>query len=150
MILQEPALIEVPSFLVTGLSVKTKNEYEFNPETARLPALWQRFNALPRLSELPIYGIYSDYESDDKGFYTVTAGLMNGEAEHEFSSIRVEHGDYLVFKNQGPLPQAIIEAWQAVWSYFKSQSGVTRSYSTDFEVYKKDSCELYIGIKHKI
>ncbi|MCW8400332.1 effector binding domain-containing protein [Legionella sp. PATHC038] len=147
----KPQQIKVEAFTVTGLSVRTKNADEFNSETAKLPELWQRFYASPISikSRSPIYGVYSAYESDHHGFYTVTAGVAIHDPEiNDFDKLNIKKGNYLIFKNSGPMPNAIIEIWQAIWHYFDTQSTVARAYETDFEVYmEQEQCAVYIGIK---
>ncbi|WP_454782334.1 GyrI-like domain-containing protein [Legionella sp. WA2022007384] len=147
-----PQLINLQAFTVIGLSARTKNSDEFNPQTAKLPELWQRFftSKISTQSDVPIYGVYSDYESDCNGFYTVTAGVKLNDLtiKNNFNSISVNKGNYLVFKNSGSMPQAIIETWQAIWLYFENQSTVLRAYETDFEIYMgQEQCAIYIGIK---
>ncbi|WP_454783708.1 GyrI-like domain-containing protein [Legionella sp. WA2024007413] len=148
-----PELVKIESFTVMGLSERTRNFDEFNPQTAKLPELWNRFYASKiqtQKSHVPIYGVYSDYESDCNGFYTVTAGveLDNSAIINHFNTTRVNKGNYLVFKNTGPMPKAIIETWQAIWAYFETQSNIIRTYETDFEVYERqDQCAIFIGVK---
>ncbi len=154
MIQNTPQLIKVEAFTVMGFSVRTQNSNEFNPQTAKIPELWQRFYTLQipaQKSDSPIYGVYSDYESDSKGLYTVTAGveLNNSAIINHFDTVSIKKGNYLVFKNSGPMPKAIIETWQAIWEYFETESNVLRAYETDFEVYTgQEQCAIYIGVKY--
>ncbi len=147
-----PQLIQVETFSVMGLKKRTKNAHEFNPQTAKLPALWQSVYSSPMLMQKPdslIYGVYSDYESDDKGFYTVTAGIEANDlvAMDHFYTINIKKGNYFVFKNSGPMPKAIIDTWRAIWHYFDNQSNISRVYETDFEVYMgQEKCAVYIGV----
>ncbi|QLZ69081.1 AraC family transcriptional regulator [Legionella sp. PC1000] len=147
-----PELIKVEAFQVSGLCERTKNANEFNPQTAKLPTLWQRFYASQiamNKPDSPIYGVYSNYESNTKGFYTVTAGIetRNSEIINSFYTVIINKGNYLVFKNSGPMPKAIIETWQAIWHFFDTQSDISRVYETDFEVYLgQEQCAVYIGV----
>jgi predicted transcriptional regulator YdeE len=150
-----PSAVYVNSFIVSGLNDRTKNQDEFKADTAKLPKLWERFhsenlaNQMPdQKFDLPIYGVYSDYDSDYTGFYTVTAGMENNNTNEKFNSVRVKEGHYLVFPNNGPLPQAIIEIWQNIWQYFVIHTEIIRSYRTDFEKYlSTEQCAVYIGIE---
>ena len=152
-----PKKMHIESMTIAGITERTRNEDEFNPNTARLPRLWERFfsenlsrEILQNNSNPLVYGVYSDYESDTSGLYTVTAGLKVPHATiyTQFSAIIVNEGDYLVFTNRGPMPNAIIETWQAVWQYFIENTGKKRAYKTDFEVYiSSEECAVYIGIK---
>lgn len=157
----EPISKTVQAFKVSGLTVRTQNSDEMQPETAKLKKLWECFFAEHWLEKIQhkltgnhfVYGVYSNYASDHNDFYTVTAGVAVSEAssqEKEIQTILIESGNYLVFENQGEMPKVVIEAWQAVWHYFQghSDSALKRKYATDFEVYlDKDKVALYIGIE---
>ena len=149
---REPKLIHVDEFTVTGLSVRTINRDEFNPSTAKLPDLWQRFftdNVITRLPNAPIFGVYSDYDSNAEGFYTVTAGIQSEppSSTPSLHSLTIFPGNYLVFENQGTMPHAVIEAWKHVWHYFESKKEVTRRFQTDFEMYHgAENIAIYIGV----
>ncbi|KTC90290.1 EVE domain-containing protein [Fluoribacter dumoffii] len=148
-----PQLIKVNAFTVMGYSERTKNSVEFDPQTAKLAQLWKKFYSaqIPgHKPDSPVYGVYSGYESDHNGFYTVIAGVeisLGGELVG-FETVGVKEGDYLVFKNSGSMPQAIIETWQAIWHYFDNKSDFSRTYETDFEMYiGQGQCAVYIGVK---
>jgi predicted transcriptional regulator YdeE len=155
MSVSKPELVKVDGFSVVGLQVRTKNADEFNPQTAKLHQLWEQFakTQIPhRKPTSPMYGIYSNYASDFNDFYSVTASVeVNSDEEpgEAFKRVNVQQGDYLVFKNTGPIPQAIHETWAAIWDYFKANPAVARAYTTDFEVCAApEQCEIYIGIKN--
>ena len=143
-----PLLKQVEKFIVTGFSVRTKNDDEFNEHSAKLPTLWQQFYSSDLMSNSPIFGVYSDYESDSNGFYKVTAGGSHENREKNYSSVTVQTGNYLVFQKKGPMPFTVIETWKQVWSYFAKNEEFQRSFISDFELYKgADEVEIYIGIK---
>lgn len=149
--MKTPYVATLPSFTVMGPSVRTRNSDEFNPSTAKLKGLWEKFREHPETQQAKeIYGVYSNYESDVNGYYTVTSGLMLlGEraAVQGFEKKVVEAGRYLVFENTGPMPQAIIQAWQQVWGYFQNGPEYQRAYQTDFELYSSQGkVAIYIGV----
>ncbi len=154
MAFQAPKLITVESFTVSGVSVRTKSSEEFDKSMARLPKLWQEFLAIvnkkPNLLANPeVYGVYSDYDSDANGNYTVTIGgvLDAGQSLPELSTVRIQAGDYLVFSGKGIMPQTVIETWLRVWAYFEVNSEYKREYVSDFELYRgADEVDIYIGI----
>ena len=156
MLNQEPKLTHIKDFTVLGIQVRTSNHDEFNPETARLPHLWQRFlsediseKITNKTPSSPIYGVYSDYESDSSGFYTVTAGcpIDTESSNSEFASRNIKGGNYLVFSAQGPMPQVVIDTWKKIWNFFEAETLYKRSYLTDFELWKSsDEIEIYIGV----
>lgn len=147
--LLKPKLTHVQDFIISGPSIRTNNKNEGDVQTAKIPQLWQEFHAQHSVRKEPnsfIFGVYSEYESDVNGDYTVTAGIE--VHKQDSSSFVVQKGNYLIFENQGSLPAAIIETWQTIWSYFNLQSQFTRTYLTDFEVYRgPEECAVYIGVK---
>lgn len=140
-----------------GLSVRTTNQQELNPATAKMGKLWLNFYQ-NIFSKLPAgsaaYGIYHNYESDAHGAFDITTSY---EQEVEFASdesldlevVTIPTGKYLVFSEQGAMPIAVITAWQKVWSYFNSlECEHTRLYNVDFEHYVNQlQVDVYIGIK---
>lgn len=152
-----PKVVNVDEFRVAGLNVRTNNRDEMDPKTAKLPGLWTQFNAekiaskIPhQLTSTPIFGVYSNYETDETGHYTVTAGIKVEKMElpQELTTITVVAGNYLVFENKGPIPQVVIATWQHIWSYFETNLYYTRHFKTDFEMYGEDGTfAVYIGIK---
>ena len=135
----------VEEFFVQGQSVRTNNAQEAGP-TGKLPGLWAQFYANhPKLTE-PVYGVYSDYESDASGEFTVTAGTKVNASGN--GSVSVKSGTYLEFPANGVMPAAIIDAWKTVWIHFSTPQKYVRAYKTDFEQYNgPESATIYIGIK---
>lgn len=68
----QPLVIQLPGFYVAGQTVRTTNQDETRPETAKIPALWSDFFATSPAT--PVYGVYSNYASDAGGPFDVTAG----------------------------------------------------------------------------
>lgn len=153
---QTPPMIWLNQITLTGLQIRTKNQDEFSPNTAKLPNLWTRFyteqitQKIPNtLSNAPIIGVYSDYESDATGHYSVTAGIpvTHKIDSTEFNTIETQPGYYLVFEDTGTMPQVVINTWQKIWNFFESQTQYTRSYLNDFEMYyDQEHIAIYIGI----
>lgn len=142
-----PVLKHVDSFTVTGLTIRTKNSDEFNPEIAKLPTLWQQFYSSNPTPNTTIFGVYSGYESDANGSYDVTAGILNSNHGAELSAVKINPGNYLVFQNKGVMPQTVIEAWKRVWDYFTVDRPYQRCFMTDFEEYKNgDEVAIFIGV----
>lgn len=144
----QPNLETVTGFNVYGLQARTKNSDEFNANTAKLSELWQKFYACDLAHHTRIYGVYSNYESDANGLYTVTAGITDADHHPDFSMVIIPNGDYLVFKNRGPMPDTVIATWQQVWDYFSKQTAYQRRFSSDFEAYTgPDEVAIYIGVQ---
>lgn len=143
-----PTLKFVESFTVTGLSTRTQNRDEFNEQTAKLPSLWQQFYASGLVTNATIFGVYSDYASDENGLYTVTAGVIYDKKNADFDSVKIQAGNYLLFQGLGPMPDAVIAAWQKVWAYFATEQQYQRNFVSDFESYSgEQEVIIYIGLK---
>lgn len=129
---------------LVGLSTRTTNENEAGPN-GRLPELWNNYMESNLLSQLKaanphlLYALYTDYESDHSGAYTVILGH-----EHDASTDNAGEGlklcsapesNYMVFvTRQGPAHQVVVEAWQEIWAYFED-AAEKRSYTGDYELY---------------
>lgn len=140
-----------------GLTVRTTNQQELNPATAKLATLWLSFYQ-NIFSKLPAgsaaYGIYHNYESDAHGAFDVTASCVRNLAPADAGSldlkvVTIPTGKYLVFSEQGAMPIAVITAWQKVWAYFNDPNcEQTRLYNVDFEHYiSQTQVDVYIGIE---
>lgn len=147
----EPAREHIDGFAVAGHTARTANREERDPATARIGALWGRFFADPALQSLPQrsdsahnYGVYSNYESDAQGAFDVTAGV----AVTQGGTVLVEGGDYLVWSGTGPMPRAVLGAWQRIWAYFEAHPEIRRRHVSDFEAYTSPTdVKIWIGVE---
>jgi len=143
-----PIVKHLEGFMVRGLSTRTQNCDEFNELTAKLPKLWQQFSSTSLACHANIFGVYSDYESDANGLYTVTAGIASDDVPAQFNSVKIQTGNYLVFQDAGPMPSTVIATWMRVWDYFETENKYQRNFFSDFEAYNSpDEVAIYIGIK---
>lgn len=143
-----PSIKHVAGFQVRGLCVRTQNRDEFHESTAKLPKLWQQLYSSGLTTNTNIFGVYSDYESDANGLYTVTVGIASKEEHAPLSSVAVQTGNYLVFQSKGPMPATLIETWKCVWNYFEKTNKYHRNFLSDFEAYSNtDEVAIHIGIK---
>ncbi|WLT33456.1 GyrI-like domain-containing protein [Geothrix sp. PMB-07] len=139
----EPRSVLLEPFTVSGHSLRTNNAEEADLAAARIPGLWERFMAEDLAGKLggaspAIHGVYSAYESDHRGSYQITVGVTVPHAQPAFDSVTVAAGRYLVFEGRGPLPQAVMDTWARVWSYFENPEAPRRQFQTDFESYGPD------------
>lgn len=129
-----------------GLKIRTTNE---NGRAMQdISALWQRFMSTQFLGKLSdkIYVAYYEYEKDFTKPYSCLIGYEVGEETpipDGFDSHTLPSANYKIFETKGPLPNSIIDLWQEIW-----QTPLSRSYQTDFEVYKPGSpvAEIHIGL----
>ena len=113
-----------------------------------------------------IYGIYHNYESDDLvGAFDVvasweTASEKDDQSDSERTAstsnvveVTIPAGKYLVFSEEGHMPNTVMNAWESAWEYFNAPDCEhTRTFNVDFEHYIGGNLEygqvdLYIGIK---
>lgn len=142
----------IKKIMFFGLKTDTNNENEKNEETAKIPALWDDYvekniygKTLNKSKEPHLYGVYSNYESDVNGNYSVSVAI---EVTKNKNAIVVENQKFLVFKNSGELPAIVLETWKEIWAYFEDKPEYERAYTVDFEKYlDKDTIEIYIAIK---
>ncbi len=146
-------VIHVRDKTVFGLSAITNNENEMNPQSGKIAGLVQQFDASVSVnyrSGARVYSVYSEYENDASGNYSVLIGADKVESSAvELESVKIQEGDYLVFSAQGQVPGIVIETWSKVWKYFEDKNCPhVRAYSADFEFYKnQNEIEIYIAIK---
>lgn len=145
---------EIEEKLIYGISTRTRNSNEMNPETAKIGKLWQKFDNTVEVKYKDgerVYGIYYNYESDANGEFDVLAGYDT--LNDKLDIVKIEKDKYLVFNktfeknDDNTRVQAIIETWGKVWEYFSNKnSQYKRIYKTDFEYYKNQEIEIYISI----
>lgn len=139
---------------IIGISVRTKNSDEMQPQTSKIGSLWEKFyqEVAPALQEgASVFGVYYNYESDASGEFSVMAGSDKvEESKHtNLENVAIKPGKYLVFKETGEMPQVVIDTWAKIWDYFSADTqAYQRAYTTDFELYKSpNEIEIYIAVK---
>ncbi|MGN7762957.1 GyrI-like domain-containing protein [Paenibacillus sp. 22594] len=155
--------IHKPKLILTGVAVRTTNEAEAGPD-GRLPKLWETYfqsnlgSAAGVKNPHYIYALYTDYESDANGAYTVVIGhesssdAVLGNTNHVVAV--VPESKYMVFTTKkGPVYEVVAEAWYEIWTYFKESQDV-RTYTGDFELYDardfdpaNTELQIYIAIQ---
>jgi predicted transcriptional regulator YdeE len=146
----QPQLQRHHAFSIAGLTVRTTNREESDPQSARIGKLWTRFfderayDRPNRVNDMRLYSVYSAYESDAHGAFDITTGVAVSD---DPATVRIEAGDYLVFSGQGEMPQMVLAVWQAIWQYFEQHPEITRTYRSDFEAYSgPDQVAIHIGV----
>lgn len=121
--------VRIESFSVSGQSVRTNNALE-SSGSGKLAGLWASYYELHPPSSETVYGVYSDYQSNTSGEYTVTAGTRTSSTADPI--VTVKPGMYLEFPASGQMPGAIIDAWKSVWEFFSKNQPYERAFDTDF------------------
>jgi predicted transcriptional regulator YdeE len=138
---------------VTGFTARTNNDNEMQPERAKIGGLWQEFSR--RLAEKGItpgvvYGIYSNFESDECGDYDITVAMADDPTLSFPDRLTIPAGGYLRFVKAGPQPLATIELWREIWRYFADSGAPKRTFCCDFEEYvEPGEVAIYIGIEEE-
>jgi predicted transcriptional regulator YdeE len=133
------------AFTVMGREARTSNAREMSGQ-GDIGQLWSKVK--------PDFGtpvaVYSDYASDKNGEYSYLLGYEIGHNETlplQYSKRTTAEGDYACLKSDGPVtPQLVQDLWRQVWD-LEASGQLARAYRTDFEIYKGNGIELYIGVK---
>ena len=153
-----PIIVTKDEKHLIGVEARTSNAAETNLETAKIPALWQRFfqvvQSIPhRKNSNIIYGTYTKYASDHHGEYSlIIASEVKslGSVPDGMVTATLVAGRYRMFVAQGQMPQALIETWGQIWNNFTGEGEDERAYTTDYEVHDMNNdtrVEVYIALK---
>ncbi|MEQ8784785.1 MAG: GyrI-like domain-containing protein [Pirellulaceae bacterium] len=156
----QPRFRRHEAMFAAGLSARTSNEAEMDPDRARIPALWRKFHqdaliesTAQRVTNSAPLGVYLDYENGAEGDYTVVAAVevsdLSRVAEPLFGVV-IDAGDYIVFTGEGAMPEAVIAAWRHVWEFFARPrcDELRRSFTVDFERHVNDNTvEIWIAVE---
>ncbi|WP_431273302.1 GyrI-like domain-containing protein [Variovorax ureilyticus] len=90
----QPQLQRLDAFSVAGLTARTTNHDENNPQAARISTLWNRFfderiyeKTPHRIADMHLYGVYSAYETDADGAFDITTGVAVADGPE---AVRIE------------------------------------------------------------
>lgn len=147
----------IEKFSVIGISVRTTNE---NGQSAKdIEALWEKFwgeeiqKQIPNKVNDDIYAVYTDYETDFNGPYTLIIGLPVSSLENipkDFVGITIEKDIYEKFVSKGNMPEAVLKTWMEIWQ----NKDLKRTYNADFTIHGKKyydgenaEVETFISVK---
>lgn len=155
----------LPEIYLVGMSARTNNAAEMNPETAKIGTTMQRFFGSGVQEKIPfrknpgrIFAVYTNYESDFKGDYTYFIGeevTSFSPPSEDLEQITIPGQQYTKFTSlPGVMPQVVINMWRDIWAMSPANLGGARAYIADFEIYDERShnpeqaiVDVYIGIK---
>ncbi len=143
--------VQIDQFTIYGLTTRTRNSDELEPQKAKIGQLWQDFfqaSPIPdNQQSVTCYGAYSNFGSDENGAFDITAGIVGKFPSKNSAQVTIPAGTYLRFEKKGEIPAAVIELWQEVWQFFAKDDAPPRLFSCDFEEYPEmDTVAIYIGI----
>ena len=149
---------------LVGITVRTSNAREMNPETAKIGATMQKFFASGMQTQIfgrknpgTVFAVYTNYESDEHGQYTYFLGEEVNDFENTeqgFETLTIPAQTYVKFTSiPGKMPAVCINMWQNIWKMKAADLGGVRAYIADFEVYDQRShnpehavLDIYIGV----
>ncbi|GGF84073.1 hypothetical protein GCM10010912_31600 [Paenibacillus albidus] len=154
-------IVHKGEFTLCGISTRTTNAEEMSGK-GRLSQLWQDYFSSSLASRVAdpssqlIYALYTDYESDASGAYTVIVGQDVAAEEVNpadgYQYAKVPEGKYMVFTvPAGPVYEKVAQTWGEIWAYFQNAAEV-RTYIGDYECYDSRNADpaeikIYIGIQ---
>jgi predicted transcriptional regulator YdeE len=130
----------IQKFNVIGISVRTTNE---NAQSAKdIESLWEKFweeeiqKQIPNKVNGDIYAVYTDYETDFNGPYTLVIGFSVSSLENipeDFVGISIEKDNYEKFVSKGKMPEAVLATWMEIWG--NKELNQARTYKADFTIH---------------
>lgn len=156
---------ELPEIKLVGITARTSNALEMNPETAKIASTMQMFfgggmqeQILGRKKPGTVFAVYTDYESDELSGYTYFLGeeVNNFESIGKgFETLTIPTQNYVKFTStSGKMPAVCIDMWQNIWKMKAADFGGVRAYIADFEVYDERSqnpkhavLDIYVGLR---
>ncbi|GIW30726.1 MAG: hypothetical protein KatS3mg071_0900 [Meiothermus sp.] len=152
--MERPVRTLESGFFVAGYEVRTSLALEHDPQTARIPPLWQKIESgalellIPkRRARGKPFVVYFNYESE-QGPFSVLLGYQVGGPDDlppGLSGLNVPGGRYLMFSAK---PGSVQEAWQQIRAYFQQPGAPQRAYTFDYEVYENTQrVSLFVAIR---
>jgi len=156
--MERPVRTSESGFFVAGYEIRTSNAAEANPETARIPALWERIERgelealIPkRLAKGKPFAVYHNYQSDHRGPYSLLVGYQvidQDDVPMGLSGLNVPAGRYLMFTAEGPKPGSLEQAWRYISHYFEQPGAPLRAYTFDYEIHDNTQrVSIFVAIK---
>ncbi|HVE45046.1 MAG TPA: GyrI-like domain-containing protein [Gammaproteobacteria bacterium] len=158
-------LVNKSEIKLVGLTARTSNKNEMNPENSKIGELAGRFwsqNVAAQITNRKNPGVtlsvYTEYDSNEHGDYTYFIGEEVSSFENISVGMRqltIPAAQYQKFTTPaGKMPEVVIHAWQQIWGMSANDLDGERAYIADFEVYDQRandpsnaSLDIYIGIK---
>jgi predicted transcriptional regulator YdeE len=158
-------LVSKPEIKLIGLTVRTNNKNEINPNTSKIGELAGRFWSQNIANQIPnrknpgvTVSVYTEYDSNEHDDYTYFIGEEVDSFETvppELQKLMIPAAKYQKFTTpSGRMPEVVINAWQQIWKMTSDDFGGNRTYIADFEIYDQRainpvnaSLDIYIGIK---
>ena len=145
----EHEIVTQPALHLIGFEIRTAND-----RAHEIGEHWGRFlvggvpEEIPGRTDDTILAVYAEYEGDHTRPYTYFLGCPvapGTETPPGMVAREVPAGRYARFVAQGEQPDALIEAWQGIWT-----APLRRSFDVDYEVHRPSDptrVEIHIGFE---
>lgn len=158
-------LVTKPEIKLVGVTIRTNNKNEMNPQLAKIGELVGRYRNENIAKQIPnrknpgiTFSVFTEYASDEHGDYTYFIGEEVDSFESSSSELKqltIPSARYQKFTTPiGKMPEVVIHAWQEIWKMSAHDFGGERAYKADFEIYDQraidpfnTSLDIFIGIK---
>jgi len=131
-------LISKPEIKLIGLTVRTNNKNEMNPQTAKIGELAMRFWTQNIAAEIKnrknpgvTLSVYTAYDSNEHGDYTYFIGEEVDSFDPvstDLHTLTIPAANYQKFTTAaGKMPEVVIDAWQQIWKMSPADLGGTRA-----------------------
>ena len=128
---------------IIGIKTRTKND--MGKPNLEIMNLWNQFMTENIIEKIPnkvnhdIYSIYTDYENNFMGEYTLILGLSVTSLDHIPEGMigrQFDDEKFKIYEAKGSMPGAVINTWVEIW---KNDTVLNRKYSYDYEIYNEKS-----------
>ena len=143
---------------VVGISTRTRNE--IGKPNIEIMNLWAKFMTKNLSEQIKnkvsnnIYSIYTDYESNFMGEYTVLLGFAVDDLNDVPPGLvgrEFPEAQFKVVPAKGAIPDAVIQTWIDIWN---KDFTLNRAYNYDFELYTENSqkgdqsvVDIYLSVR---
>ncbi|MBC5637815.1 effector binding domain-containing protein [Ornithinibacillus sp. BX22] len=130
-------------YLAVVKRVRTNN---FNDDAMmqKISTMWKEATTVLNNKDDIIYGLYSEYESDYKGDYSLSVAIESSEGD---TTIKIPEANYERFVVDISDENGIVKVWQEIWER-EEKGELKRAYSFDFEkYYPNGQIEIYIAVQ---
>ncbi|MCX7600761.1 MAG: GyrI-like domain-containing protein [Meiothermus sp.] len=156
--MDKPVRTSESGFFVAGYEVRTSQRAEADPQTAKIPALWEKIERgelellIPkRLAKGKPFVVYYNHQDPPHGPYSVLLGYQvigSDDVPPGLSGLNVPAGRYLMFTALGPRPGSVVQAWHFIQSYFEQPGAPRRAYTFDYEVHENSQrVSIFVAIR---
>ena len=160
----EKTQIKLNAIKLVGISVRTSNMLEMEPDTAKIALTASKYFSQTLSAQISnranpgvTYCSYTNYENNETEEYTYFIGEEVDSFENiekGFATLTIPFQTYMKFTvGPGIMPNVCMNAWKEIWQMEEEDFSGKRAYIADFEVYDKRAIDsqntildLYIDI----